>query len=62
MAELFGDFEPDGEADGSGEATASRNVAEQGEERLDLDNGIADGEPVIAQTPKGLPLACSTDT
>ena len=53
VAEIFCDFDPDDKADENGEATASRDIAEHGEERLDLDDGIADGEPVIAQTPRG---------
>ena len=55
VADLFGNFEPDDDANEEEEAIASRDIAEPDEERLDLDEGIADGEPVIAQTPKGLP-------
>ena len=55
MADLFGDFGPGEDADEDQEAIVSRDVAEPDEERLDLDDGIAEGEPVVAQAPRGLP-------
>ena len=57
MADLFGDFGPEEAVDDEGveAGVASREIGDADEARLDADDEVAEGEPVVVQVPKGIP-------
>ena len=56
LADLFGPDDGFGDEDGQPlPAVASRDVVDGGDLRIDDDDNVAAGEPVIAQTPVGIP-------